>query len=137
MTKYHHPTTDVHQLDGIEPSDAAYTSSSTLTAPSTRSRPLHYLVQRTHRIVDNCPNQRGGYQLVDCTIRCANTRCRWSCEHQHSSSGRVLVSPRLEQREVATRIGLLNTQSTGNKHLLVSVCIMFNDFSFFCLPDMT
>ena len=47
----------------------------------------------------------------------------------------VLVYPQCKQPGVVTKIGLLNTQSIGNKYALIVDCITSNDFSFFAAVE--
>ena len=74
---------------------------------------------------------------VERSITVHVSRDRPTCKHQHQQRvpRRVLVNPRLEQRGSTTRIGLLNTQSIGNKYSLVSDCITSNRFDFFAAVE--
>ena len=51
--------------------------------------------------------------------------------HSEDSRSRVLVYLQRQELMKSTKIGLLNTQSIGNKFTLVADCITSNDFCFF------
>ena len=81
------------------------------------------------------------HRLTDVTwlndpVQCITTIIGRRRHQTHEDSrSRVLDDLSFQQPCKSTKIGLLNTQSIGNKFTIVSDCILSNDFNFFAAVE--